>query len=308
VFDQLALVTTRSLLWLLNCLPLALREEFLTALVHLVFLCLPRHRRIAIRNLERAFPEHNREWHQHILRSSYRCFARVLVDFARLHTLDDRWVREHVSCPFIQRYRELQSQHPSHGLIIVTGHLGSFELLAHAVPVLSKPIAFVARAFELPRFDAWWTSIREANGNVVIDRKGAFREIPKFLAQGTDVALLCDQNVKRNHAVFVPFFGNIAATTKTPAIVALRNTAPIVVAAVLRRGVDQYEIDAVECDFSALYRDEAISNEQKIYLITARVTAEYEAMIRKQPEAWFWMHRRWRTVPEGANESFYEGC
>src|SRR5690606_20029609 len=105
--------------------------------------------------------------------------------------------------------------------MMATGHLGSFELLAHCVSMYGFPISFVVRPFKLERLNAWWSGIREAAGNRAIARSGAFKEILKELTSGRDVAVLFDQNVTRNHAVFVDWFGRPAATTRTVALAAL---------------------------------------------------------------------------------------
>ena len=120
-----------------------------------------------------------------------------------------------------------------------------------------------------------------------------------------DVAVLFDQNVTRNHAVFVPWFGVPAATTRAVALSALRTEAPVVVAGVGYLGNDRYEVMAEECDFAELYRREDLSSDQKIEIMTADMSARYVGMIRRFPGEWFWMHRRWKTRPEGEAENIY---
>lgn len=306
IIDVLVYAFVRFALGGLNLLPLRWRVKVMRSFFATMLRWNPRHLRVIHRNLELAFPELSDAERAALAEEHFEALAWLVVDFARLHTLDEAWVRRHVECPFLPRFLELKAAHPESGLVIVTGHLGSFELLAQAVPYLCHPISFVVRRFELPLVDRWWTSVREANGNKVIGRKGAFQEIPRHLKAGRDVALLFDQNVKRSHAVFVPFFGRLAATTKTPAICALRAQVPVVVASVSRIGEDRYRINAVECDFEKLYRDEQLSFAEKIEHITARLSEEFERMVRADPAGWFWLHRRWKTRPEGEAENLYE--
>ena len=199
----------------------------------------------------------------------------------------------------------MKEAHPGKGIVYATGHLGSFELLAHAGPMFGYPMSFVVRNATLPNVDAWWRRQREGNGNRVINRKGAVREIMTELDKGRDVGILFDQNVRRAHAVFVPWFGLPAATTKTVALVALRCEAPVAVAAVRYLGNERYRIEAKDFDFSAVYTDQTLTNDQKIERITAVVSAEFERLIRLSPQEWFWMHRRWKTRPEGERETIY---
>jgi KDO2-lipid IV(A) lauroyltransferase len=111
-------------------------------------------------------------------------------------------------------------------------------------------------------------------------------------------AILFDQNVTRNHAVFVNWFGVPAATTRSVALAALRTGAPIYVASIRYEGSDRYYVDAAECEYSDVYRKEELSNDDKVVIITQRLADQYCEMIRKFPEGWFWMHRRWKTRPE----------
>jgi KDO2-lipid IV(A) lauroyltransferase len=221
--------------------------------------------------------------------------GRLLADAVRLRDLDREWALAHVECPALERYKERLKE--GKGIVIATGHLGSFELLGHAIGLLGHPLSAVARRFRNPRLDAWWRGMREARGNTIIDRTGAFKVIARTIASGRSVAILFDQNVTENHAVFVPFFGKLAATTKSVALAAVREKAPVFVASMRYKGNDSYFIDGVECDFSQHYNDDSIPLDEKVALITTRLNAEYEAMIRRFPEGWFWFHRRWKTQP-----------
>ncbi|MBX7143922.1 MAG: hypothetical protein K1X79_05675 [Oligoflexia bacterium] len=304
--DFLAYITVRALLSGLNCLPLALRITVVSTLVKVVSLIIPRFRKIGRRNFDLAFPNIPQSEREALLKSHYVSLARLIVDFARLPQLDAEWVQQHVACPFLPRFEELKRDYPGKGIVIATGHLGSFELLAHCVAMYGYPISFVVRLFNLPRLSAWWTGIREQWGNKVISRDGAFKEIVKDLSLGRDVAVLFDQNVKRNHAVFVPWFGRPAATTKSVALAAIRTEAPVIAAAIVNRGPDNYEILAKEFDFFALYADQAISIDKKVEIITTELSKCYEDFIRQSPAEWFWFHRRWKTAPTDEAEKFYE--
>ncbi len=291
---------------LLNILPLPVRIALVTAIIRCIVPFVPAFTRVAMRNLEIAFPDRDASWRKGILRQSLSSLARLLVDFARLDTLDEHWVKEHVDCPFLDRFREIKRAHPGKGVMLATGHLGSFELLAHCVARFGFSISFVVRPFKLKRLNEWWRQKREAAGHRAISRAGAFKEIGRDLTQGRDVAVLFDQNVTRNHAVFVDWFGYPAATTKTVALAAIRQQAPIVVASMQYLGNDRYHIHACEADFQALYTDDAISLDRKIEVITATISKHYENMIRDNPGEWFWMHRRWKTRPNEADPSLYD--
>jgi KDO2-lipid IV(A) lauroyltransferase len=153
--------------------------------------------------------------------------------------------------------------------------------------------------------DMWWTGLREARGNRIIDRTGAFREIVRSISLGTSVAVLFDQNVKSNHAVFVDWFGKSAATTRAFALAAIKTRAPVFVASIRYCENDHYRVEAVECDFAEIYRDESIDDAGKVQRITQIISDHYSSMIRDFPEGWFWIHRRWKTRPQGDHERIY---
>jgi len=305
--DWIALLCLKAFVWLIGSLPPGLAVKMLSPILRVIFWAIPKYGRIARINLEIAFPrlspqERRRIWHE-----SFDSVARLLVDACRMHRLSPDWVKTHVSCPLLERYREIKAKNPDTGVLLATGHLGSFELLAHSMPMFGHKIAFVVRNFQMKQVDAWWTSMRDAYGNKVINRQGAFQDVVAFLKSGVDVAILFDQNVRDRHAVFVDWFGLPAATSKTLALAALKTGACIIVASIAYHGADCYEIVAKECPVEDVYANATIPLDDKVVEITKRASLLYEQMIRERPTEWFWMHRRWRTRPAEDPRNPYEG-
>lgn len=308
MIESVILSLIRVVAWVLRAIPYRLSLAVVTLLIRIGYLLKPKLWRITLRNLELAYPESSAEWRNQIGLESIQALARVFVDFARLDRLDSTWVTQHVSCALLERYRQVKREQPQSGVLLITGHLGSFELLGHCMPMFGHPISFVVRNFKMKKIDAWWTRKRQAFGNSVIGRKGAFQDVVHNLRAGRDVAVLFDQNVTRNHAVFADFFGVKTATTKTPALAALRTECPIFVACIAALGDDRYEIRAKELDVRDIYTDHSSSTEKKVLELTQRMTDAYEAMIRAQPGEWFWMHRRFKTRPVQGDENLYAQC
>jgi KDO2-lipid IV(A) lauroyltransferase len=229
--------------------------------------------------------------------------GRLLADTIRLPSLDAEWVGRHVEIPILSRY--VAAHADGKGVLVATGHLGSFELLGHAIGLVGHPLAAIARKFKSPRLDQWWTGLREARGNRIIDRTGAFKEMVRTIESGTSVAMLFDQNVKINHAVFVDWLGNPAATTRAFALAVVKTRAPVFVASIRYVGYDRYVVDANECDFAAVLDDATLADEERIRIITEEISRRYCDMIRVFPEGWFWLHRRWKTRPQGEAEKVY---
>lgn len=306
MLDLIAFTTVRILAFFSSRLPSRISVGLLSPLLRYTLLLLPGLRRTLERNLKIAYPDISANDRTKLIARSFDSLARVFVDFTRMGALSKEWTLGHVECPFLPRFLELKRMHQGKGVLIATGHLGSFELLAHYIAIQGYPISFVVRDFKLPRLDRWWREVREAYGNRVISRRGAFKILAKDLQQGRDVAMLIDQNITRKHAVFVDWFGVKAATARSLAVAAIRNESPVIVAGIRSLGSDRYRIDAEECDFSVLYNDQALSTEKKIEIITQRVSAGYEQLIRNSPHEWFWLHRRWKTRPEGELENLYK--
>ena len=121
------------------------------------------------------------------------------------------------------------------------------------------------------------------------------------------VGVLFDQNVTRNRAVFVNWFGIPAATTKAVGMAVLRCRPHVLVAGLISTGHDRYEMHCTELNFDVLCENSSASEEEKIRRITEEVVVEYEKLILQYPQGWFWMHRRWKTRPtEEDKEDFYD--
>jgi Kdo2-lipid IVA lauroyltransferase/acyltransferase len=306
LIDIIATSSLSFLVWGLNRFPLPFRQALISAIMRLVFALKPSYRRIAFKNLNLVFPNKSLEEKQQIYRASINSFARIFVDLARLYTLDDNWVKTQVEFPNREVYERIKREYPNTGIVFATGHLGSFEVLALCLAIFGHPISFVMRNFNLPRINEWWKNKREVRGNRAIDRSGAVKQVIRDLSNGRDVGILFDQNITRNHAVFVSFFGRLAATTKLVGLAALRASAPVMAISISYLGDDRYRVNALEVDCKDIYQDANLTRDQKVEIITQRVSSEYEKMVLENPEEWFWFHRRWKTTPEGQAEDFYK--
>ena len=295
----------RVLVAALGALPQSVRVSLFGGVFRLAFSVIPRLRKTIDQNLRIAFPDKDEAWRKDIRGRNAIEMGRLLADTVRLPSLTPSWGEAHVEIPALEAYRRRLEEEPPRGVLIATGHLGSFELLGHAIGLRGFPLAAVARRFQSPLFDRWWTGLREARGNKIIDRRGAFREVVNRISSGMSAAILFDQNVTRNHAVFVDWFGVPAATTRSVALAALRTGAPIFVASMRYCGNDRYYVDAAECDYKDVLSDEESPSDEKVLIITQRLADMYCKMIREFPEGWFWMHRRWKTRPDPGEGKVY---
>ena len=159
--------------------------------------------------------------------------------------------------------------------------------------LLGIPFSVIARPLDNPALDRRLIELRRATGNEVIPKLRAVRETMKAVARGAGVAILIDQDAGKD-GVFVPYFGRLAATTPTLALLALRTEAPIVpvFARVEPDGTIAVHIEPVVETHPTGDRD------ADVLRVTAACTAIVERWARSTPEQWLWMHRLWKTKPE----------
>jgi KDO2-lipid IV(A) lauroyltransferase len=175
-----------------------------------------------------------------------------------------------------------------HGLVLVSGHLGNWELQgAAAAAIIKSAITVAATKQSNPYINRFITQRRNDLGMQVAGSKGARRLLLRALKNHEAIALVADQNAGRD-AVFVDFFGKLAATQPGPAQLALKYKAPMVVAAALRTGPGKFKI---------LHQEVEIEDDDTVESLTQRHVKILEGFIRQYPEQYFWLHRRWKRRP-----------
>lgn len=298
--DIIAEWLVRALVAAIEFAPQKLAHAIARGIVAVAILVMPRLRRAGRRNLELVFGQVSEE----VLFRSEEVLARNLVAFAKMPRLDARTLLERYEFAEARKLWEerLIARSKGKGILLITMHYGSFEMLAQAYIVGFRPMCILARGFGLRRLDRFWRRRREVFGGEVFDRKGGYQAMVRRLNEGRDVAVLCDQNVKANHAIFVDFFGIPAATTKAVALAALRTGAPAVVAVSYEYSPNRYKILAEEIPDPGAVDG---STEERIRQFMTWVHAAMEKFIRAHPEQWFWIHRRFKTRPPGEAEDLY---
>ena len=291
--------------WLLERVPSAWLLFLITWLFRLFLVISPHYRRIADTNLAIVFPKLSVTERNKIRSQSCQSMARTIVDFLRSPKLDHKWMREHVRFPLGEKLHAYSQASPRRPILFVTGHLGSFELLSHVTADFIGPFGVVVRDFRHAAVQRWWTRRREMTGNNVISRHGGLKTIVRQLKSGRNVGILFDQNVTRNNAVFVPWFGLEAATTAAIGFI-IRQVRPVVVMFSMRyQGHDHYIVDGEEIDVDSILDDSTLDRDTQIIKLTQRLVSEFEELLRRDPAGWFWLHRRWKTRPQGQPETIY---
>jgi KDO2-lipid IV(A) lauroyltransferase len=248
------------------------------------------HRRLAIENLRAAFPLRSEPECDRITRQMFEHFGRLLMGLLKFSTLTPEQMMAHVEFDGAERVRAAHSR--GRGVLLITGHFGFWEInaLVHALEI--APISVLARPLDNPLLHALLEQVRGSTGNSVIYRQGAIRRVLRALAGNQAVAVLIDQHMHSADAVYVDFFNRPAATTSAPAALALKTGAPMVPVFALPlpggrfRMVYEHPVEMPDVDDEAAIRQ-----------LTQRCTDVLEMYVRRYPELWLWMHRRWRDVP-----------
>ncbi len=251
-------------------------------------------RDVALANLRRAFPEKDSREIEGIARRCYRHFGALLCEFARLPRLNARNVDRSVQ--FVNLGVLDEALKEGKGAIVVSGHFGNWELMGAATAIKGYSVSYVVTTQQNKRVERLMDRIREKSGAEIIKRRQAVRGVIKALGEGRVVAILSDQDT-HEAGVFIPFFGHPASTPKGAAMFSLRTGAPLVFVASACEPDGKVKVRFERVDASNLpgNRDEAV------FELTRRFTSLLEDEIRRRPEQWFWMHRRWKTPPPAEN-------
>jgi KDO2-lipid IV(A) lauroyltransferase len=281
---------------LLGALPLglALRVGELGAL--LAYALDAPHRRVGMVNLKLAFPERPLRARRHILRESFLNLGRMAVELAHLPRLSDERLEDMVRFEDEAWWSEAVGWERSTGVLILSGHFGNWELLVFAHGRRGHPVHMVHRAIANPLVDRWLAGLRRRAGTRMIRKSAGAAGVLHALHEHGLLVLPIDQNSTRGLGVFVDFFGVPASTNSGMARIALRTDAPIVPAFIVREGRSArhrvHVLPILQVERSGDPAEDVRRN-------TQRFTSVFEEMVRRHPEQWLWMHKRWKTRPAG---------
>jgi KDO2-lipid IV(A) lauroyltransferase len=245
------------------------------------------HRRLASANIAQALPTKSPAERRLVVRRVFEHFGSVLLELIKFDTLSESEILEHVECEGEERVWQAHAK--GKGVLLFTGHFGYWEVHAIALALRLQPIAVMARPLDNPRLHDMLERIRTRTGNSVIYRQGAIRRVLRELAANRAVAILIDQHLHTPDAVYVDFFRRPAATTNALAAVALRTGAPVIPAFALPLPGGRYRLI-----YEHAVEPPAADSADAIREFTQRCTDVLEMYIRRHPELWLWMHRRWR--------------
>lgn len=255
-----------------------------------------RDRQRAREHLRIAFPDLGEAERERLLAASARHLGLLLAEVAWLWHATPEQVRSLAS---IQGAEHLEAARADGGgAVLITGHVGNWELLNARLGAAGIPMTIAVRELYDPRLDALATRLRARHGAEVVPRgDDAGRRLLAALRANRIDGLLIDQDIRSVPGVFAPFFGRDAWTPSGAAAIALRARRPVVPAFIHRDSDNRHHVDVLP----PLPVPAGSNLRDQVRELTAAATAAIEAQVRRHPEQWVWMHRRWRTRPQGGD-------
>jgi KDO2-lipid IV(A) lauroyltransferase len=259
--------------------------------------CYHLHRRLTNtgdRNLAMALPELSADERRAVVKRVFDNLGRQLGEFSQFPKITSQNIDRLVVYDGFENYKAASDK--MKGVLLLTGHMGAWELCAFAHGIYGHPLSFLVRPLDNPLLDRLIDGYRQLSGNGTIDKNNSVRQVLRALKRNEQVGVLIDVNVLADQGVFCDFFGVPACSTTGLAIFALRSGAPVVPGFLIwdealgkHRLRFEPEIQLVR---TGDFREETILN-------TARFTKAIEEQVRRHPDQWLWIHKRWHTRPEG---------
>lgn len=263
------------------------------------FVGLPRLRKVGMRNLALAFPGKSIGQRKQMLRALYRNLGWQLAEFCQMPHYSLAYANRFIRYDGLENY--LEARHRGKGVLVVTGHIGAWELSSFYHSLVGYPMSMVIRRLDNPYLDRFVNRIRCLHGNRVLHKDEFARAIFASVRAGETVGVLMDTNMTPPQGVFVDLFGHAACTAAGVARVAQRTGAAVV------PGYLTWESKENRYVLHFLKPLELVNTgneEQDTIANTQLFTKSLEDIIRRYPEQWLWVHRRWKTRP-GNEASLY---
>jgi len=286
-----------ALAWILlkfvGLLPRPLARAAGISLAWIIYFLHRRLRRVGIRNLALAFPEKSRRERAKILRGVFTSLGRQVAEVCLYRKYTPENVSKIVVYEGFENFERALAR--GKGVLFLTAHLGAWELSAFAHSLYGYPLGVLMRPLDNPYLDRLAREYRTAHGNKAVDKDFA-RGLIAAMRKGETVGVLMDTNMIASQGVFVDFFGIPACTASGIARVALKTDAAVVPGFTIWDPM----LKKYRLRFDPVVNLIRTGNtEADVVANTALFTKIIEDYVRRYPDQWLWVHRRWKTRPEG---------
>lgn len=246
-------------------------------------------------NLQIAFPELTATQRYTILQKTFRNLGLLLAEFCQMSKYTPEFVRSNVMrYDGLEHYRNAKAR--GKGVLVLTGHLGAWELSSFVHSLLGEPMGMVIRRLDNPLVDDFVNGIRCMHGNRVLHKDDFARGLITAMHRGEAVGILMDTNMTPPQGVFVPFFGTPACTGSGLARIAHKTGAAVIPGFLLWSEAEQRYVLTFGEELTLQKTSDAEADALANTALFARVTEQY---ICQYPDQWLWLHRRWKTRPAG---------
>ena len=279
---------------LIGLAPRWLARIFAGALSWAVYYGMGRLRHVGERNLQIALPELSDERRGEILRGVYRHLGWQLVEFCQMPQYTPANTKGHIRTEGLEHY--LAAEALGHGVLVLTGHLGAWELSSFYHSLMGHPMGMVIRRLDNRRLDEFVNNIRCMHGNRVLHKDDFARGLLHSMHEGGTVGILMDTNMTPPQGEFVEFFSIAACTASGLARVALKTGAAVLPGFMLWEPNEKRYV----LHFGPhLHFVRDGDSEAEVLAATQQCNDVLESWIRRYPDQWLWIHRRWKTRPPG---------
>lgn len=290
------------LLRLLGLLPRAAARSAGAGIGALAYRLMSRLRRVGEQNLALAFPAIAAEERLHLLRAEYRNLGWLLAEFCQMSRYTRENTRDFIRYEGLEHY--LAARNRGRGVLIVTGHLGAWELSSYYHSLMGYPMGMVIRRLDNELVDRMVNAIRCRHGNRVLHKDDFARGLLASMRKGETVGILMDTNMTPPQGVFVDFFGHPACTASGLARVALRTGAAVLPGFLLWESTEQKYVLHFGEEMQLVRTDD---DDVDTVANTQQFTSAIEQYVRRYPDQWLWLHRRWKTRPDGEPPLYNRG-
>jgi Kdo2-lipid IVA lauroyltransferase/acyltransferase len=278
----------------LGWMPRSLARLWAALLAFKVYWFFGRLRRVGIRNLEMALPGTSAEKRRKILRGVYRHLGWQLVEFCRMTRYTPENSRDWMGVEGQENY--LAAEAKGKGVLVITGHLGAWELSSFYHSMMGHPMGMVIRRLDNRRLDAFVNGIRCMHGNFVLHKDDFGRGLLTAMRSGGTVGILMDTNMTPPQGEFVRFFGIDACTATGLAHVARKTGAAVLPGFMLWEPVKKKYVLHFGPEVAIPHTNDVSAD---ILAGTQLCTSAIESWVKRYPDQWLWIHRRWKTRPAG---------
>ena len=275
---------------LLRLLPLCIVRFMARLIANFAYLFVPIRKKVVLSNLRNAFSKEKSEKEIcTIAKANYRQFATTFMELAYFPKIKKQELLNIVRFKGFEYVDKAINE--GKGAVLVGSHFCNWEIMGAAI-AQKYPLTFVIGQQENSKVDDLLNEYREEKGLKLVALKFSLRGVMKALKANELIAILADQDAHQD-GVFVNFFGRPASTPKGPAVFALRQNCPMIAGHIFRAKDGKFDVE-----FEVVPKPQEQNNDDLVGAYMANFTKILEKNVRKAPDNWFWMHKRWKTKPQ----------